>query len=52
MSASNRYSGTFSRTESDNRWYKWLAGSSLLLAMGLLTVYILQKTGFIPESPF
>ncbi len=52
MSASNRYPDTFSRTESDSRWYRWLAGSSFLLAMGLLALYILQMTGFIPESPF
>lgn len=52
MNGPNRYSDTFSKAASDNRWYRWLAVGSFILAMGLLTVYILQRLGVISESPF
>lgn len=52
MNGPNRYSDTFSRADSDNRWYRWLAIDCFILAMGLLTIYILQKLGVISESPF
>ncbi len=43
---------TFSKTESDNRWYKWLAVGSFIVVLSLVTIYVLQILGFIPESPF
>ncbi len=52
MNGPNHYSDTFSRTASNNRWYRWLAAGSFILAMGLLSVYILQRLGVISESPF
>ena len=52
MNEPNRYSDTFSKTASNNRWYRWLAAGTFILAMGLLTVYILQRLGIIAESPF
>ena len=38
---------TFSKSESDNRWYKWLAVGSFIVALGVLTVYVLQVLGVI-----
>ena len=32
----------FDRTDYNNRWYRWLALASALLAGGLLTFYLLQ----------
>ena len=43
---------TFSKFESDNRWYKWLAVISFIVVLGLVTIYVLQMLGFISESPF
>jgi hypothetical protein len=38
---------TFSKFESDNRWYKWLALGSFIVALGVLIVYVLQVLGVI-----
>ena len=43
---------TFSKSESDNRWYKWLAIGSFIVVLGLVTIYVLQILGFIAESLF
>ena len=52
MNEPNRYSDTFSKTASNNRWYRWLAAGTFILAMGLLTVYILQRLGLLQRVHF
>jgi hypothetical protein len=48
MTAHHRYSGkTFSKVDSKDRRSKWLAFGSLILALCVLIVYLLQKMGVI-----
>lgn len=42
MNARNRYTDTFDRTNYNNRWYRWLAVASLILALCVLAFYLLQ----------
>ncbi|MCC2641344.1 MAG: hypothetical protein K0S45_1757 [Nitrospira sp.] len=42
MNRRHRRTPFFDRTDYNNRWYRWLALASALLAGGLLTVYLLQ----------
>lgn len=48
MTAHHRYSGKrFSKVDSRDRRSKWLAFGSLILALCVLIVYLLQKMGVI-----
>ncbi len=48
MNTPHRYSSKrFSKTDSKDRRSKWLAFGSLILALCVLTVYLLQKMGVI-----
>lgn len=42
MNGRNRYTDTFNKTDYNNRWYCWLAVASLVLALCVLTFYLLQ----------
>jgi hypothetical protein len=43
MSNHTRYRKTpFNKTASNNRWYRWFALASFLVAVGLLVFYLLQ----------
>ena len=40
MNGRNRYTDTFDKTDYNNRWYRWLAVASLVLALGIyLTIF-------------
>ncbi len=42
MNGRDRRTPFFDRTDYNNRWYRWLAVASLVLALGVLTLYLLQ----------
>ena len=42
MGRRQRHNTFFDRTDYNNRWYRWLALASALIASGLLTAYLLQ----------
>ena len=42
MNRRHRRRGFYDRTDYNNRWYRWLALASALLAGGLLMAYLVQ----------
>ena len=42
MNGRIRYRDTFDKTDYNNRWYRWLAVASLVLALIVLTLNLLQ----------
>ena len=42
MNERNRYTDSFSKAAANNRWYRWLAVASFILALAVLTLYFLQ----------